>query len=183
MESYYGSGGVCGIDEPPKDDTLQEFEEGKVYQGIVTKIVPSPHNCALVELTRGLRGYLHLSRVWGRCNDIRDEESIRLGKTISVRIVQLDKGRRRAVLDARLPELNPLNQFKVGQQVKGTVVSVERKYFLADIHPRVRPVICRAYSRYVSDMRTLFTVGEEITGSIREIIPEKQHVEVDISMI
>jgi len=182
MESYYGPGGICGIDEPPKDDALQGFEEGKVYSGIVTKIVPFPHNYALVELARELRGYLHLSRVWGRCNDIRDEESIRLHKTISVRIVQLDKGRRQALLDERLSELNPLNQLKVGQQVQGTVVSVERKYLLADIHPRVRPVMCRVYSRYVNDMRTLFRVGEEITGSIRAIIPEKQYVEVDINL-
>ena len=186
VEEYYGPGAPLG-DKASSDNALAGFladpdEKGrKEYQGTVMKIFASPRNYALVRFKGGLVGVLRSSRIWGRCNDIRDEESIRANQSISVYIDRLDKRRKVADLDARLPELNPLRDFQVGQQLWAIVESIQQ-HMLVNIHPQLRPALClNACHASGSDVQQAsYNVGEPVLVEITKIVPEELDVEVCI---
>lgn len=182
LAPYYGPEGICGIDAPA-DDTFH-YEVGQIYEGVVDRIFPPPLNYALIHFEGGLHGDLHLADIWGwqrmKEKDILQEESVREGKTIRVRIKQLDRKKKHADLSARLPETNPLRRFRRGGYYPATVVRVGPKYILLDIHPKVPYVRPRVYDFRVENMHRYFKVGDRVVAHVIEVDPDREYIEVGV---
>lgn len=182
LAPYYGPGGICGI-EPPDDDTFEKYEEGKVYDGVVRRIFPPPHNYALIQFEGGLRGDLHFTDIWGyqRMKDICQDEGVREGKTIRVRIKQIDRKKKHAELSARLPDSNPYRRFRRGGLTPAIVVEVGMRYILLEIDPRIAYIRPTIYDFRVDDMRRYFKVGDRVVAHITNVNPDKEYIEAKVA--
>ncbi|HET9919702.1 MAG TPA: hypothetical protein VFQ30_07675 [Ktedonobacteraceae bacterium] len=182
VERYFGPGSICGINEPPREEVLKEYQVDQRYLGKVTKIHPAPDNYAEVEFEGGLKGKLPLECIWSRCEDIRDEDSITENEEIIVYITYINRKKRQAELDARLPELNPYKKFRNGQPVRARIAEVGQRYVLVDLHPKIPLVKAHVFAKFLRDMRTHFTVNETVMVLIREVDPAEQYIEVGLSV-
>jgi small subunit ribosomal protein S1 len=100
----------------------------KVGQKIKGKIASITDYGLFVEVMKGVEGLVHISEVsWtDRINDLHGK--FKVGQEIEVLVVSLDKENRRMSLSVKQLEKNPWEQveeqFKVGQQVKGTISNI-----------------------------------------------------------
>ena len=100
----------------------------KVSQKIKGKIASITDYGLFVEVLPGVEGLVHISEVsWtDRINDLHGK--FKVGQEIEVLVVSLDKENRRMSLSVKQLDKNPWEhveeQFKIGQQVKGTISNI-----------------------------------------------------------
>ena len=100
----------------------------KVGQKITGKIASITDYGLFVEVMPGVEGLVHISEVsWtDRINDLHGK--FKMGQEIEVLVVSFDKDNRRMSLSVKQLDKNPWEQveeqFKIGQQVKGTISNI-----------------------------------------------------------
>ena len=103
-------------------------EKLQVSQRVKGKIASITDYGLFVEVMSGVEGLVHISEVsWtDRINDLHGK--FKVGQEIEVLIVSFDKENRRMSLSVKQLDKNPWEQveeqFKVGQQVKGTISNI-----------------------------------------------------------
>lgn len=108
-----------------KDLLLQELKEGEVRKGRVTSLADFG---AFVNIN-GADGLVHLSEIsWERID--HPKEVLEVGQEVEVKIISIDRERRRIGLSIRQLQNDPwenyVKDYKVGQLVEGTITRLTK---------------------------------------------------------
>ncbi|MGD8455393.1 MAG: S1 RNA-binding domain-containing protein [Anaerolineales bacterium] len=108
-----------------KDLLLQELKEGEVRKGRVTSLADFG---AFVNIN-GADGLVHLSEIsWERID--HPKEVLEVGQEVEVKIISIDRDRRRIGLSIRQLQNDPwenyVKDYKVGQLVEGTITRLTK---------------------------------------------------------
>jgi small subunit ribosomal protein S1 len=111
--------------EAERERLLSELKEGDIVEGRIISLAPFG---AFVDVG-GADGLVHLSELtWKRIE--HPNEILKVGQTVKVQVLGVDKERKRIALSMKRLEDDPwsrvLQQYKVGQLVEGTVTKLTK---------------------------------------------------------
>ncbi len=106
---------------PDPFDSIQEFEVGKDYDAIVQKVLDYG---LFVELKSGLSALCHSSELSYTKKNINPKSFAKIKDKIKVRIVEIDKDKRRIAVSHKLTTENPWEKFKSQVPTDGLVGGV-----------------------------------------------------------
>lgn len=115
---------------PDPFDSIQEFEVGKNYDAIVQKVLDYG---LFVELKSGLSALCHSSELSHTKKNINPKTFAKVKDKIKVKIVEIDKDKRRIAVSHKLTTENPWEKFKQEipeGKIIGGVVSGKNEYAL-----------------------------------------------------
>lgn len=114
--------GLKQITSNPWDESVAKFPPGTRIKGKIVNIMPYG---VFVEIDKGIEGLLHSSEITWQKKMVNPQEMFKLGESIEVAVINVDKDAKRISLSMKQLEENPWNsaaaKFTVGTAVKGTV--------------------------------------------------------------
>lgn len=114
--------GLKQIIANPWDDAVAKFPAGAKIKGKIVNIMPYG---VFVEIDKGIEGLLHSSEITWQKKMVNPQEIFKLGDTIEVQIINVDKDAKRISLSMKQLEENPWEsaaaKFTPGAKVKGIV--------------------------------------------------------------
>ena len=114
--------GLKQIIANPWDDAVAKFPAGAKIKGKIVNIMPYG---VFVEIDKGIEGLLHSSEITWQKKMVNPQEIFKLGDTIEVQIINVDKDAKRISLSMKQLEENPWEsaaaKFTAGAKVKGAV--------------------------------------------------------------
>lgn len=114
--------GLKQIAPNPWDDIYQRYPTGTKVKGKVVNIMPYG---VFVEIDKGIEGLLHSSEISWQKKLVNPQEMFKLGDSIEVQIINVDKDSKRISLSTKQLEANPWleadKKYPVGAKVKGIV--------------------------------------------------------------
>lgn len=164
-----------------KEAFWANIEEGKHYKGVVKSLTSYG---AFVDLG-GVDGLVHNSELsWTRISNPKDVVSI--GQEIDVYVKSFDAEKGRVSLGYKTEESNPwtifINNYKVGDVVKVTVVSMTPFGAFAQIIPGVDGLIhiSQIADKKLAHPSDVLKKGEEVEAKIIDINEEAHNVSLSI---
>ena len=164
-----------------KEAFWADIEEGKHYKGVVKSLTSYG---AFVDLG-GVDGMVHNSELsWTRISNPKDVVSI--GQEIDVYVKSFDAEKGRVSLGYKTEESNPwtifMNNYKVGDVVKVTVVSMTPFGAFAQIIPGVDGLIhiSQIADKKLAHPSDVLKKGEEVEAKIIDINEEAHNVSLSI---
>ena len=164
-----------------KEAFWANIEEGKHYKGVVKSLTSYG---AFVDLG-GVDGMVHNSELsWTRISNPKDVVSI--GQEIDVYVKSFDAEKGRVSLGYKTEESNPwtifMNNYKVGDVVKVTVVSMTPFGAFAQIIPGVDGLIhiSQIADKKLAHPSDVLKKGEEVEAKIIDINEEAHNVSLSI---
>ena len=164
-----------------KEAFWANIEEGKHYKGVVKSLTSYG---AFVDLG-GVDGMVHNSELsWTRISNPKDVVSI--GQEIDVYVKSFDDEKGRVSLGYKTEESNPwtifMNNYKVGDVVKVTVVSMTPFGAFAQIIPGVDGLIhiSQIADKKLAHPSDVLKKGEEVEAKIIDINEEAHNVSLSI---
>lgn len=159
--------------------TWAEIEVGQTIVGTVRQIVDYG---AFVDIG-GVDGLLHITEIsWKQIK--HPSEVLKVGDQIKVRIIKLDKENNRISLSYKNPEDDPWTNIKyqVTDIVTGTVMSLKPFGAFVELPNGMEALvhISNITNKRIAKPDEVLTVGDEVTGKIIEINPEKRRIEISI---
>ena len=159
--------------------TWAEIEVGKTLIGTVRQILDYG---AFVDIG-GVDGLLHITEIsWKQIE--HPSEVLKVGDQIQVRVIKLDKENNKISLSYKKPEDDPwLNlTYNVGDVVIGKVVSIKPFGAFVELENGVEALvhISNITSRRIAKPDEVLAIGDEVTGKVMVITPEKRRLEISI---
>lgn len=171
--------------EAQKSDILSKLEKGQVLEGVVKNIAPFG---VFVDLG-GIDGLLHITDMsWGRINN--PEEMVALDQKITVVVLEFDEGKKRISLGMKQLSEHPWDSFgdslKVGEKVKGKVVTVTDYGAFVEIQPGVEGLIHVSEMSWSSHLRSphdFLKTGDEIEAVITALEKDEHKLSLGIKQL
>ncbi|MBC8503386.1 MAG: S1 RNA-binding domain-containing protein [Chloroflexi bacterium] len=162
----------------PAKDPLNAYEPGQVLVG---QVVNTEDFGAFVELSPGAQGMVHVSELaWYRVDKL--SEIVELGQSVKVRIIDIDRAERRAELTMRLPENDPIRNYRVNQRIEGAVVGFtnDGKGAFIELEPGADGFLYKdeISPNSANDARDHLQEGQRITVRITEIDADARRIRV-----
>ncbi len=165
-----------------RSELLSSMEEGKVVEGIVKNITDYG---AFVDLG-GVDGLLHVTDIsWRRIN--HPSEVLKVGETIKVQVIRYNRDTQRVSLGMKQLEADPwekvLEQYKVGEKLKGTVTNLTDYGAFVELDSGVEGLV------HVSEMSwtkknihpsKILSVGQDVGVMVLELDPAKRRIALGI---
>lgn len=159
-----------------------EIEVGKVFDGVVRRVVPYG---AFVDLG-GLEGLLHVSNMsWARIDNPATFVSV--GQTLQVQVLEYDPQRNRIALGHKQLQPDPWadleTRFPVGSTARGRVVSLARYGAFVELAPGVEGLVHNTELSWTENVRhpkQRVAVGQELEVKILEIDRETQRLRLSV---
>jgi small subunit ribosomal protein S1 len=171
--------------EAQKSDILSKLEKGQVLEGIVKNIAPFG---AFVDLG-GIDGLLHITDMsWGRIN--HPEELLQLEQKITVVVLEFDEDKKRISLGMKQLSEHPWDtlgdNFKVGEKVKGRVVTVTDYGAFVEITPGVEGLVHVSEMSWSSHLRSphdFLKAGDEVDAVITALEKDEHKMSLGIKQL
>ena len=171
--------------EAQKSDILSKLEKGQVLEGIVKNIAPFG---AFVDLG-GIDGLLHITDMsWGRIN--HPEELLQLEQKITVVVLEFDEDKKRISLGMKQLSEHPWDalgeQYKVGEKVKGRVVTVTDYGAFVEITPGVEGLVHVSEMSWSSHLRSphdFLKAGDEVEAVITALEKDEHKMSLGIKQL
>lgn len=153
----------------PAEDPLNDYQPGQILHGHIANIVDFG---AYVELTPGVQGLVHISRLaWWRVE--RPTEIVHRGQSVKVLILDINREERQLDLTMCLPENDPLRQFEVNQRVQGKVVGFtnDGNGAFVELKPGVEGFLYKdeIHTERVPNARMALSDGQQVLVRITEL--------------
>jgi small subunit ribosomal protein S1 len=171
--------------EAQKSDILSKLEKGQVLEGIVKNIAPFG---VFVDLG-GIDGLLHITDMsWGRISN--PEEMVQLDDKITVVVLEFDEGKKRISLGMKQLSEHPWDKLgdslKLGEKVKGKVVTVTDYGAFVELQPGVEGLIHVSEMSWSSHLRSphdFLKTGDEIEAVITAIEKDEHKLSLGIKQL
>ena len=172
------------LEPSPWERFTSETKKGDVVIGKVVKIMDYG---AFVELSYGVKGFLHISNVsWSRVRDIK--EKLEEGKEYKFKVLDFDPKKQRVELSLKHLKPDPWKeieeQYKIGDVVEGSVAEVFEKGLRLEVLPDVYCFVpaseaiegIRRWSgqRIKEALEEKFKPGDKVKVKITELAPEER---------
>ena len=172
------------LEPSPWERFTSETKKGDIVTGKVVKLMDYG---AFVELSYGVKGFLHISNVsWSRVKDIK--EKLEEGKEYNFKVLDFDPKKQRVELSLKHLKPDPWkeieNQYKVGDVIEGKVAEIFEKGIRIEVLPDVYCFIpaseaiegIRRWSpqKVKETLEEKFKLGDKIKVKITELAPEER---------
>jgi len=164
---------------------LGGLESGKVIQGVVKNIT----NYGVFIDVGGVDGLLHITDMtWGRIS--HPSEIVRIGETISVKVLSIDKENFKVSLGMKQMDKNPWQSLdesvKVGSRVKGKIASITDYGVFVEINKGVEGLIHISeisWTDRISNLQDRFAVAQEIEALVVSLDVENRRMSLSIKQL
>lgn len=164
-----------------KQTTMQDLSEGNIVQGTVARLTQFG---AFINLG-GVDGLVHISELSYRRikapNDV-----VRIGETVDVLVLKVDKKRERISLSLRQARPDPWlsigDLFKDGEVVNGTVSKLAKNYVFVELTEGVEgliPISELSYER-VNKPEDIVQPGQAVQVKIMRVQPTMRRIELSL---
>ena len=126
------SASVKALTEDPYANIEKKYKVGKIYEGIVTKIMD--YGC-FVKLEDGIEGLIHNSELDWTNRNIKPSRILSASQKIKFKIVNIDKDTKRVSLSYKATLENPWDKIKdqIGKEVKIKVNNITDKAIFGEL--------------------------------------------------
>jgi small subunit ribosomal protein S1 len=164
---------------------LDTLSEGQVLQGTVKNIT----NYGVFIDIGGVDGLLHITDMtWGRI--AHPSELVRIGDTITVKVLSFDKSNEKISLGLKQLSGNPWEKIadtlKVGEKIKGKISSITDYGLFVEIQKGVEGLVHISeisWTDRINDLAGKFKVGQEIDVLVVSLDKENRRMSLSIKQI
>ncbi|MBT3455839.1 S1 RNA-binding domain-containing protein, partial [bacterium] len=163
---------------------LDTLENDQVIQGIVKNIT----NYGVFIDIGGVDGLLHITDMtWGRIS--HPSEMVKIGDTITVKILSFDKDNEKISLGIKQLSDNPwsnLEGIEIGQKIKGKISSITDYGLFVEVKKGVEGLVHISEVSWIdriNDLRKTFNVGEEVDALVVSIDKENRRMSLSIKQL
>ncbi len=150
----------------PWEEFTKKYRKGDVVDGRVTGLTAFG---AFVEVEEGIEGMIHVSELsWSR-NIKKPSQVLKKGDRVSVKILKIEKEKRRISLSLRQTLENPWEEFlkknPPGTRVRGRVTYVTSSRVFVDLGDNIEGIVKKedlSWDKRVPDPVELYKKGQEI---------------------
>jgi len=176
------------IEEQKYEDrkkALDTVQDGQVVQGIVKNIT----NYGVFVDIGGIDGLLHITDMsWGRVN--HPSELVKIGDTISVKILSFDKEREKISLGMKQltenPWLNIENKYILGTVVSGKISSITDYGLFVEIEKGIEGLVHISeisWTDRITNLGKHYRIGDEIKAKIVALDIENRRMSLSIKQL
>jgi len=170
--------------ESLKDRLLDELQEGSVRKGRVTSLADFG---AFVNID-GADGLVHLSEIsWDRIQ--HPNEVLKVGQEVEVRVISVDRDRKRIGLSIRQlqqdPWLQKVGELKEGMLVEGTITHLTKFGAFARIGDDIEGLIhvSELSEQRIGHPKEVVKEGDVVTLRIIKIDPERRRIGLSLRKV
>ena len=169
------SASVKALTENPYENLEKNYEIGKIYEGVVTKIMD--YGC-FVKIEDGVEGLIHSSELDWTNRNIKPSKVLSVSQKIKFKIVNIDKDTKRISLSYKATTNNPWDKIKeqIGKEVKIKINNITDKAIFGDlIETKLSGMLHYkeiSYQENIEDLKK-FKKNEIISVKIIEVKDEK----------
>ena len=164
---------------------LGNLEVGKIIQGVVKNIT----NYGVFIDVGGVDGLLHITDMtWGRIS--HPSEIVRIGETISVKVLSIDKENFKVSLGMKQMDKNPWQgldaSVQIGSRVKGKVASITDYGVFVEVQKGVEGLIHISeisWTDRISNLQDRFAVGQEIEALVVSLDVDNRRMSLSIKQL
>lgn len=164
---------------------LESLDVGQVIQGIVKNIT---NYGAFIDIG-GLDGLLHITDMtWGRI--AHPSEMIKIGETLTVKVLSFDKTNEKISLGLKQLEQNPwevvASSVTVGSRIKGTISSITEYGLFVEVAKGVEGLVHISEISWVdriTDLHRLYKVGQEIEALVVSLDKDNRRMSLSIKQL
>lgn len=168
-----------------RKDILEKLDVGQVIQGIVKNIT---NYGAFIDIG-GVDGLLHITDMtWGRIS--HPSEMLRIGSTITVKVLSFDKEHEKISLGMKQLTENPWEKaakmFKVGDRVKGRISSVTDYGLFVEVAENIEGLVHISeisWTDRIANLSERFHVGDTIEVRIVSFDVENRRMSLSIKQL
>jgi ribosomal protein S1 len=167
-----------------KQSTMTDLNEGQIIQGTVARLT---NFGAFINLG-GVDGLVHISELSSR-RIKHPSEVVRIGETVDVLVLKVDKKKERISLSLRQARPDPWltigEQFKEGQIVKGTISKIFKNYVFVELAEGVEGVmhISELSHERVNKAEDVVQPGLETELKVLAVKPQVRRIELSIKAL
>ena len=171
--------------EKLRTETIGKLVEQAVVEGIVKNI--TEYGC-FIDLG-GIDGLLHITDMsWGRVN--HPSEMFNVGDEIKVMVLKFDKERERVSLGLKQITEDPwrrvAEKFRVGQRVKGRVVSLADYGAFIELEDGIEGLVHiseMSWTRRIKHPSKMVSIGDEVEAMIIDIDIENKKISLGMKQV
>jgi len=164
---------------------LEGLAAGQVIQGVVKNIT----NYGVFIDIGGVDGLLHITDMtWGRIS--HPSEIVKMGDTVSVKVLSIDKDNNKISLGMKQLEENPWQELdssiKVGARVKGRVASVTDYGLFVEVQKGIEGLVHISeisWTDRITDLADRFKVGVEIEVYVVSLDIDNRRMSLSIKQL
>jgi len=164
---------------------LGSLEAGKIIEGVVKNIT----NYGVFIDVGGVDGLLHITDMtWGRIS--HPSEIVKIGETISVKVISIDKENFKVSLGMKQMDKNPWQALdsavQVGTRVKGKVASITDYGVFVEVQKGVEGLIHISeisWTDRISNLQDRFTVAQEIEALVVSLDVDNRRMSLSIKQL
>ena len=171
--------------EDKKKNLMSSLQVGAVRTGTVKNLTDFG---AFVDLD-GLDGLLHITDMtWGRLN--HPSEMLKIGQTIEVQIIDVDREKERVSLGLKQRTPNPWDKiedkFPVGTRIKGKVVNLLPYGAFVELEPGIEGLVHvseLSWTKKVARPSDILSQGQAVEAVVLSVQKEEQKISLGIRQL
>lgn len=164
---------------------LETLGEGQIIQGMVKNIT----NYGVFIDIGGVDGLLHITDMtWGRI--AHPSEMVKIGETITVKVLSFDKENEKISLGLKQLEENPWEKISktlaTGSRTKGTISSITDYGLFVEISKGVEGLVHISevsWTDRIADLKEKFKVGQEIEVLVVSFDKDKRRMSLSLKQL
>lgn len=179
--------GLKQLEDDPWNSIIQYYKEGDKLIGKVTNI--TDYGC-FIEISGGIEGLVHISEMDWTNKNIHPSKIVSIGDSIEVKVLDIDKERRRISLGLKQCKVNPWKQFSEmydrGDKVTGKIKSITDFGIFLGLEGGIDGLV------HLSDISWHFSneistdtykKGDEITAVVLQVDPDRERISLSIKQL
>ena len=169
------SASVKALTEDPYENLEKNYKIGKIYEGVVTKLMD--YGC-FVRIQDGIEGLIHNSELDWTNRNISPSKVLSVSQKIKFKIVSIDKGAKRISLSYKATTENPWEKIsdQIGEEQKIKVTNVTNKAVFGELVDSKLPGMLHykeiSYQENIDDLKK-YKKNDLINVKILEIKDDK----------
>lgn len=179
--------GLKQLAPDPWETVEEKYPIGSVVKGKVVSVVDFG---AFVELEEGVEGLIHVTEMsWSR-RPLHPSKIVKPGDEVEVRVLDIDKERRRISLSLRQVQPNPWEEFArkhpVGSKVRGIVRRLTDFGAFVELEGGIEGLIHASdmtWARKMVNPREILKEGDEVEVVVMNVDPERQRISLSLKHV
>lgn len=169
------SASIKALTEDPYENIEKKYKIGKIYEGVVTKIMD--YGC-FVKLEEGIEGLIHNSELDWINKNIKPNKVLSVSQKINFKVVNIEKDSKRISLSYKETLENPWEKIKnkVGQEVSIKITNITDKAIYGEIEDsKIQGILHYKEISYNENIENIknFKKNDKIKVKILEVKDDK----------
>ena len=179
--------GLKQLSDNPWEKAAETLQVGQRIKGKIASITDYG---LFVEVLQGVEGLVHISEVsWtDRITDLQGK--FKVGQEIEVLVVSIDKENRRMSLSVKQLDKNPWEQveeqFKIGQQVKGTISNITDFGIFVQLLPGIDGLVHisdLSWTEHIDHPSDIYKKGDTVEATVLAVDKNNKKISLGVKQM